>query len=525
MRRRTSLAVMAALAGGLGCRPPAHGEVAQQARKLPSTGRHLFSVTIDAADAGTPVNRMLFGQNIHWVDGGDGLVERSGAFRAEMLAKVKALHPTTMRFPGGAQSDVYHWKAGIGAVATRGENQHFHSGKMQPSVLGTQEFLELCEMTAAVPFITVNVVTGTAQEAAAWLRHTNVEGMTSRVTGRRLPAVPYWEIGNEPYLQEGDKKLWLTPKMFVERANSFIRALRAVDPAIRIGVPMRTPKVSGLQATPYPTFAEEVLRGVSERFDFLSQHNAYMPYAFDGVPDDDTLYWATMGSSATVQRNLQETRDMVSALRPGKPLPQAITEFNALFTLGKGNSDTFIASPLGALYVADLIRMLAGEDDILLAHYWSIAGNWMFGSIAQSGFERPGYVVMQLLEQALRGVRIGARMATDTFDAPRVGGSAFAANLPLVAALATKDGDTLRLMLINKDRSRTAEGSVVLAGTAGSRVAHTSLTTLAAAQPVRAPDAPDGFHRSERKWQPEGGKIEISLPHASLSLLTLTLKK
>jgi alpha-L-arabinofuranosidase len=525
VRRRAWLGAMARLSGAAAivlapARLPAQDYGTPAPRKLPASGRHRFSIAVDSAGVGTPVNRLLLGQNIHWVDGGDGIVDRNGAFRAQMLDKIRALHPTTMRFPGGAQSDVYHWASAMGPVAARGENQHFHSGKMQANLLGTQEFLELCEMNHAIPLITVNVVTGSAQEAAAWLRRTNVTGLTSRLSGRRLPSVPYWEIGNEPYLNEGDKTLWMTPKVFVARANQFIRALRAVDPSIRIGVPLRTATVSGMQATPYPSFAEDVLRGVTEKFDFISQHNAYMPYAFAGVPDDEVLYWGTLGASATVQRNLGETRRLVAAVRGGAALPQAITEFNALFTLGKGESDEFIASPLGALYVADLIGMLATQDDIMLAHYWSIAGNWMFGSISQKGFERPGYVVMQLLEQALRGVRLDAKVSADTFDAPRVGASAPAPATPLVATMVTREGDTVRIMMINKDRWRIADGAITLAN-----VVSASLTSFAAAQPVRAPDAAGTFLRTEKKWSPMGSVIDVSLPNASVSLLTLKLKK
>lgn len=529
MSRRAWLLGVAGLLGGSagilafkGKPAPDAPEPPTEFHPPPGTGTHRFELGIDAAIAGTPVNRLLLGQNIQWTDGGDDLLARDGNPRPPMLERLQALRPTVIRFPGGAQSDTYHWARGMGPLAARGTNRHFHSGREQPTLMGTQEFLELCELVSAAPFITVNVVTGTPEEAADWLRQTNVIGLRSRRTGQRLPRVPFWEIGNEPYLKEGDKSLWLTPGDYVARANAFVRALRAVDPSVRIGIPLRTATVGGVPATPYPSFANEVLRGVREPYDFISNHNAYMPHAYDHVPAAEQLYWAAMSSSATVEHNLSQTRELVTALRPGQPaLPQAITEYNALFSLGKGESDAFVASPMGGLYVADLLCALAKRDDILLAQYWSLSGNWKFGAIATDGFERPGYLVLQLMETALRGERLAGRVIAETFDAPRVGVAAPALGLPLVSALVTREDMVLRIVLINKDRLRPAQGKLRVLGR--SVAAAATMIQLLANDPIRAADAPGAMKRSNANLLAKDSAIEVTLSPASIALVTLTL--
>lgn len=483
---------------------------------------HVFSLTIDPKGGGVPVNRLLLGQNIQWTDGGDDMLDRDGNVRPLMLERLKGLAPTVIRFPGGAQSDTYHWALGMGPAEARKENRHFHSGRMQRTLMGTQEFLELCEAVSAQPFITVNVVTGTPQEAAAWLRQTNVTGLTSRSSGRRLPKVRYWEIGNEPYLKEGEESLWLTPERYVERANAYAKALREVDPDILIGIPLRTPTIAGTPATPYPEFARVVLRGMRERFDFISNHNAYLPYAFDRVPDVDTLYWAAMGSAATVERNLMETRELLAAERPDVKVPQAITEYNALFSLGKGDSDRLVAAPMGALYVADLLRMLAHRDDVMLAQFWSLSGNWMFGAIAPDGAERPAYRVLRMFEAALRGRRLDARMTAATFDSPAVGAAAEARAQPLVTSLVTRDADLLRILLINKHRHRAADGAIRLDSLSTRSARITRLTTR---DPTRVAGDASGLAQEEETLAVEAQSVAISLPPASVSLLTLTLAR
>lgn len=513
--RRDWLAALAASALA------ASGARAFAEAKEPSR-RHDFLLTLDARTPGRAVNRMMLGQNVQWTDAGDGMLDRQGQPRAVMMDKLKALRPATLRFPGGAQSDSYRWKAAMGALDERHSNLHFNSRRMQPSIMGTQEFLELCEAVEAQPFITVNTVTGTAQEAADWLRQTNTTGLVSRVTGKRLPRVPYWEIGNEPYLKEGDESQRLKPADFVQRANGFIRALRAVDPSIRIGVPLRTAKVGGLTATPYPDFARDVLTGVRERFDFISNHNAYMPYLFDGVPDEQTLFRATMGATATVERNLDETAALSRSLRPGWTPVQAITEYNAMFTLGKGDSDGLITSPLGALYVADLVRLLVQRDDLLLGHFWSLSGNWKFGAIAEAGYERPAYVALKLMEEVVRGERQSFRLDCDTFDAPRAGAAAPATGLPLVTSLVTREGRTMRVLLINKDRDRPATGRIALGDV---RVRQATLTQMTAERLFDTQDRRDAVQLRQSDLAPgaDAAMLALALPPASVTVATLRL--
>ena len=64
--------------------------------------------------------------------------------------------------------------------------------------LGTDEFLDLCRRFGSEPLITVNIATGTAEEAAAWVAHTN-----GRSGG---PRVPFWEIETSPIWSRGSRK-------------------------------------------------------------------------------------------------------------------------------------------------------------------------------------------------------------------------------------------------------------------------------------------------------------------------------
>jgi hypothetical protein len=136
---------------------------------------------------------------------------------AGTVANLKQIGATTLRFPGGSLSDEYHWQTG-----TSGNNTWSW-------VVNFDTFAKMAKDVNANAVITVNYGTGTPQEAADWVRYSNV----TKKYGFR-----YWEIGNECY---GD---WETdaqsrphdPILYAERAAQYIRAMKAVDGTLKIGI-------------------------------------------------------------------------------------------------------------------------------------------------------------------------------------------------------------------------------------------------------------------------------------------------
>lgn len=486
---------------------------------VPRGGEHRFSLRVDAAGRPRPVNRRVLGSNVQWVDNGDDLLDAQGRFRPEMLALVQRLAPTGLRYPGGMQSDTYRWERGIGPLAQRGANEHAHNRVMQPTRLGTLELLELCEACGAEPLFTVNLVTGSAEEAARWVRAVNVEGMVSRRSGKRLPPVRRWELGNEPYLKPDERPdLVLQPDEFARRAEAAARAMRAVDPGLRLGLPVVSDRRNGVPTTPFPGFTRGVLARVGGLVDWLAVHNAYMPFSGRPAPPA-ALYWATMAGAPAVAADLQLLRGELAALRPGQPpLPLAITEYNALFTLGQGETDQWITSPAAALYLADLGRVLALAD-LEMAHHWSLSGNWLFGAIHSDGHARPAHAALSLLGDALRGEALPLQLDAQTVRVARLGLVPEQAALPLVEALLCREGAVLRLLLIHKDPVRTAVGQLDLA-VLGAR-GPVRVARLEAADLVTTADTPGLMRRSDEviAAPAAGTPLALRLPPGSISLL------
>ena len=133
------------------------------------------------------------------------------------IALLKEVGSQILRFPGGSLSDDYHWASNTSSTNT------WHWG------VSFANFIHVATNVGAQALITVNYGSGTAAEAAAWVRAANV---TNRL------GFKYWEIGNECY---GD---WETdtnpcphdPYTYGVRAAAYLQAMRAADPTIKIGI-------------------------------------------------------------------------------------------------------------------------------------------------------------------------------------------------------------------------------------------------------------------------------------------------
>lgn len=402
---------------------------------------------------GRAVNRLVLGSNVQWADGGDHLVPAAGAaFDATLLGTVKAMGPTILRYPGGSHSDLYHWRDGITAPAARGQSEHFYSKQMQPIRFGTPELMALAREVNGEALLTVNTATGTPAEAADWVRQMNITRLND-ASGKPFPTVKYWEVGNEPYLNlENQPRLHVAPAEFARRADEIIRAMRAADPSISIGIPLRSDQVGAINLPQaVKGYAAAVLGGVKERYDWVAVHNAYFPFLWNpkaGLQPAE-VFAAMMAAPATVEADLGETRRLLDRYAPGRGVKIGITEYNALvgFT---GREAEWTSSLAAALYVSDLLRVFASREDVVMANYWSLSGNGWFGAVTGWDGRRPQSWVLEGWNGLLRGRVAPATVTAPTFDAPAAGLLAATRGQAQLTSFATVDGTRGQAMLINK---------------------------------------------------------------------------
>lgn len=515
-RRRRELLATVAAAGvsarslGLG----ALGATGGRARAQSTSAE----MTVEIDRVLQPVNPMILGNNIDWTHSAQGLyLEESDAISPGYIALADRLAPTALRYPGGTNSDFYHWKNGIGPYASRRPNKTLE-GKEERIKLGTDDFLALCARWKSEPLITVNIATGTAQEAAEWVRYTN-----KRAT--RLPPVKYWEIGNEPYLEAHFPEARVTPAEYATRANRFIAAMKAVDPAIQCGLVLRNDTLGGVEATPFRGYIDTVLAGVTAPFEFAALHSSYFPVTFEKKESAQDLYLATMAGTRVMQQDMEATRARLARQFPRRRVELAITEYNALYSLDilrwglpsvfLSRTDRYIESMAGALYVADALRVFSQTRDLLMANFWSLCGNWWYGAIGHDGKPRPQFHVLEAYKDLARGDLVASSIRGPTMETARAGFVPAMRDIPQLEGHAVRDGGTVRVALINKHPRASLPLRLGVPGLDRHRVT------------VREIGARDYFGReiSVRDMTASmlGGQVQLILPRHSFSVVTIRL--
>ena len=71
----------------------------------------------------------------------------------------------------------------MGDFNSRGYSISGGGNRTQRVAVGTQEYLELCELLGAEPLVGLNLLNETAANNAKWVNVTNIQRLKSRVTG------------------------------------------------------------------------------------------------------------------------------------------------------------------------------------------------------------------------------------------------------------------------------------------------------------------------------------------------------
>ena len=145
----------------------------------PMMAAQKVELSIDASKTGAKIDRNIFGQFAEhlghgiyegiWV-GPDSKIPNTRGIRNDVVAALKAIKVPNVRWPGGCFADEYHWRKGIGPQRAVTLNPNW-GGVIEPNTFGTHEFMDFLDQIGAEAYVSVNVGSGTPQEAAEWLEY------------------------------------------------------------------------------------------------------------------------------------------------------------------------------------------------------------------------------------------------------------------------------------------------------------------------------------------------------------------
>ena len=170
------------------------------------------SIVIDGRQHLGTVRRAVLGSDFLALDNGMGSFDpTTSSFYPSFLQQLGSeVYIGSLRFPGGAAAQTYQWRRAVGPQSLRTPNAIGPDSGPSGSGVGPDEFGALLGRTGAVGVVTVNFDTGTATQAANFVKYLTGQPGSSYFAdlrvgyGRRSPYnVPWFEVGNEEYARSG----------------------------------------------------------------------------------------------------------------------------------------------------------------------------------------------------------------------------------------------------------------------------------------------------------------------------------
>jgi alpha-L-arabinofuranosidase len=198
-------------------------------------------LSVDVSKTGAKIDRNIFGQFAEhlghgiyegvWV-GSDSKIPNTRGIRNDVVAALKAIKVPNVRWPGGCFADEYHWRKGIGSQRAETLNPNW-GGVVEPNSFGTHEFMDFLDQIGSEAYLSVNVGSGTPQEAAEWLEYlTTLQATTLQkeraANGHPAPyKIPLLGIGNESWDCGGN----MTADYYLSQLKIYARFVRNFNPA------------------------------------------------------------------------------------------------------------------------------------------------------------------------------------------------------------------------------------------------------------------------------------------------------
>ena len=243
-------------------------------------------------------------------------------FRQDVLALVRELGVTVIRYPGGNFVSGYRWEDGVGPRELRPRRRESAWTSIETNQFGTNEFITWCRAAGVQPLLAVNLGTRGAAEAADYAEYCNQQQGTTTLADRRAAdghpkphGITLWCLGNEMdgFWQQGAKTAVEYGRLAREAAKSMTIPSGGAEHA---GVANQEFIACGSSGTDLPTFGaweREVLEECYDQVHYISLHIYY------ANPNRDLPTFLASGALMDEQiRAVTATCDAVRARRKTK---------------------------------------------------------------------------------------------------------------------------------------------------------------------------------------------------------------
>ena len=445
-------------------------------------------------------------------------------FRTDVMSTLRRLDMTAMRYPGGNFASGYHWLDGVGPRDERPTVRDLAWQSLEPNRFGTDEYVRLCRKMGWTPMLTVNLGTGTPEEARDWVEYCNCPAGTHyadmrAANGSPEPhAVKLWCLGNE---MDGPWQLGHVPvDQYAIRAQQAAKMMKDVDRSIEL-------VVCGSCTVGMKTYMEwdrQVLEYVGDLADYVSLHR------YVGNPEDDTPDYLAITNS--IDRQIKEMdavcRFVQAKRRTGKRAYLCFDEWNVWYKNheweGAGKFAPHLLEEVynleDALVVAGFLNSFIRHADVVkIANIAQIVN--VIAPILTRGDDlliQPTFYPFEMFSRRREGTSLRPVVTGPAYEGRTNG------RVNVVDASAILDADHLHVFATNRSLDEPASVQVELADRAVAALDSAELLTGPGPKAANSFEQPDVV-----RPQPFGdvriaaGRAGMELPPLSVAAMTFRL--
>lgn len=460
-----------------------------------------------------------------WV-GQDSAIPNTRGIRTDIIDALKAIDIPNLRWPGGCFADDYHWKDGIGPRDKRPKRVNMHwGGVVDTNAFGTHEFLDLCEILDAEPYLAGNVGSGTPEEMRDWIEYMTYDGDSRwanlrRSNGREEPwKIKYFGVGNENWGCGGEMR----PEYYADLYRRYATFCRdySGNKLVRIGC-------GPGQFDGNNDWTRVVFERAGRRMQGYSLHMYTLSAPWnDKLPAtgfEEEKWFAILNDCRTMDRALRVTEEVMDRVDPGKRVGLYVDEWGTWYRNEPG-------TPGYGLYQQNSLRdaLVAGltfhvfHEHNQRVHMANIAQivNVLQAMILTKGEKMlltPTYHVFEMYKVHQDATHLPVELESPAY---KFGDK----SMPALSVSASRsESGTVHVSIVNADADNAVDLNCELPGIEASNVSGRILTS-------EALDAHNTFENAEKvKPAPfdgvklDGSKLAVAVPPRSVVVLELESK-
>jgi alpha-N-arabinofuranosidase len=497
------------------------------------------AVSIDSSKAGAKIDRNIFGQFAehlgHGIDGGiwvgrDSTIPNTRGIRNDVVTALKALKVPNVRWPGGCFADEYHWRKGIGPQRAVGLNPNW-GGVIEPNTFGTDEFMDFLGQIGSDAYISVNVGSGTPQEAAEWLEYMTTAQPTTlekERAGNGHPApykIAFLGIGNESWDCGGN----MMPDYYVSQMKIYSRFVRNFNPAQQDKDQMLKIAVGPGGGEPrWTEWTETVMKAYQQHtwswdINGLSMHSytvGHWPPSYASSGFGETEYSQILKFTLEMDDLINRHSAIMDKYDPQKKVALIVDEWGAWYAPLPGSNPGFLVqqnSLRDAVLAALNLNIFARHADRVRGANIAQMIN-VLQAVIMTDKEKivltPTYYVFKMYAPFQDSTFVPVTFNAGTYTHGDI-------SLPRTDAIAARGKDgKLWVAITNLDPNETVDVELNLVGTSAKAASGETLTAPKV-DSINTFDAPNKVAPKPISAKAQGGKLTLKLEPKSVSVISL----